>query len=603
MCSQRRIEFAMSRESENCSTHLLKAVEKDLDANYHRVALAHPNRAIATWYLLTVLEDFFRGLFTQTEDEHAPIVEHHLDSQKYSARFALDRIRKECIDTSSASIPVRVIPKLYLKTAELLQAGADFRGANQLCTAAYAGTVRLTEGEQTIDIAIDDIQHDKRYAALELLGHAPLDVIDHSANLYAWARREEFRPPIVEAIARSTRISGKRILYNYDPRLAVPLAKEMMQPPSMVPEGWKFPWGGPSETILLINAMCVRCMYHWIAVHFGAGLHGLRGGGEASLLHVTTMAELVTDLDAMCSLGKSRIRSFLQYLTYGYATKTPDPALQPIIALINGVVAVPCLLYLSSNYDRSLLVLQARVDSGVFDGLSKLFEADMIRDLLEKIQPRWPFAKGNLTLRADGAFEEIDLLVVDPSSRTILACELRWMLQPGDPREVQNRKNACRQKVGQLARKVQWLKERAHLALDALGVASADAADWLIEGAVVVKTFGGTLSDNCKIPIMTDRIFVQGMQNASSLLHFADWSQSLLWLPQENVHFRIVQQEFPLSALGKDLVTFGLEKLLPSRAYVEFVDKSLSNLGVFVRVECSPLSTRWHETQSRGMRS
>ena len=548
----------------------------DLDANYHAVAIAHPNRAVAIWYLLTVLEDSFRGLFTLTDDEHAPIVEFQLDSQKYSARFALDRIRQECTDKSSASTPARVIPKLYIKTAELLQAGVDFKAANQLCSAAHAGTVLFTEGDQTIDIVFDDIHHDRRYAALELLGHMPLDVINHSANLYAWARREELRPAIVEAIARSTRISSQRVLYAYDPRLAVALAEEMMQPPSMVPEGWRFPWGGPYETILLINAMCVRCMYHWIAVHFGAGLHGLRGGGEASLLHVTTMPQLVADLDAMCSLGEPRIRSFLQYLSYGYAAKTPDPAMQPIVTLTDGAVAVPCLLYLSSNHERNLLGLQARIDSKTFDGMSKLFEADMVRDLLEKIRPRWPLAKGNLTVRADGGFEEIDLLVADPSSRTILVCELRWMLQPGDPREVQNRKNACREKVGQLAPNRPWVPATTRLAQDAQGVASPDAADWRIDGVVVIKTFGGTLSDNVKIPIMTERIFMQGMQNASSLRHFADWSQSLHWLPQEGVHFRIVPQEMPLSALGKHLVAFGIEKLLPLRTYVEFVERSLA---------------------------
>lgn len=551
---------------------LHEAVERDLDANYHQVAIAHPNLTVATWYLLTVLEDSFRGLFTLTKDEDAPIVEFQLDSQKYSVRFALDRIRQECSDKSSAAIPAHVVPKLYIKTAELLQAGVDFKAANQLCSAAYAETVLFTEGDQTIDIAFDDLHHDKRYAALELLGHMPLDVIDHSANLYAWARRQDIRPPIVDAIARSTRISGQRVLYDYEPHLAVALAEEMMQSPSMVPEDWRFPWGGRHETTLLINAMCVRCTYHWIAVHFGASLHGLRGGGEASLLHVTTMPSLVTDLNAMCSLDETKIRNFLQYLRYGYATKTPDPALQPIVALANGLVAVPCLLYLSSNYERNLLGLQARIDSNTFDSMSKLFEADMVRDLLEMIRPRWPLARGNLTLRADGGFEEIDLLIADPGSRTILACELRWMLQPGDPREVQNRKKACREKVGQLARKVQWLQTRAHLALDALGATYADATEWNIEGVVVIKTFGGTLSNNAKLPIMTERIFVQGMQNASSLHHFAGWSQSLGWLPQEGVHFRIVPQEMPLNALGKHLVAFGIEKLCPLRTYVEFVE-------------------------------
>lgn len=68
------------------------------------------------------------------------------------------------------------------------------------------------------------------------------------------------------------------------------------------------------------------------------------------------------------------------------------------------------------------------------------------------------------------------------------------MLQPGDPREVQNRKKACHEKVTQVARKVQWLQPRAHALLDVLGIEVANSDAWQVEGVVVIKTFGGTLS-------------------------------------------------------------------------------------------------------------
>ena len=556
-------------------TQIHEAVERDLDANYHRIAIPHPNKIFATWYLLTVLEDFLRNLFVLTDDDHGPIIEFQMDCQKYSIRFALDRLRIECKDRSNAATPSRVVPKLYVKAAELLQAGVDFKAAHQLCSAAHAGSVKFTECGNSIDIAFDEAQHDKRYAALELLGHMPLDVIDHSANLYAWARKDEFRPRIVEAIAHSARISNKQVFYEYEPPLAFALAQEMMQPPSLVPEGWRFPWGGRHETILLINALCIRCMYHWIAVHFGAKYYGLRGGGETSLLHVTSTPRLVTEIGEMCSLDEATIRSFAQYLTYGYSMKNPDPALQPIIALGNGQVAVPCLMLLSSNYDRNLLGLQARIDSSTFNSMSKLFELGMVSELLTTISPRWPLTKGNVTIRADGGFEEVDLLIADPASHTILVCELRWMLQPGDPREVQHRKKACWEKVAQLSRKVQWLRTRKRHALDLLGIPTSGVEEWQIEGIVVIKTFGGALSRSAEYPIMTERVFSQGIQHASSLRHLVDWSQSLCWLPQENIHFRIVPQDVHLSALEKELSTHGIEKLCSSRHYAEFVKKSL----------------------------
>lgn len=556
-------------------TQLHEAVEADLDHNYHSVPVAHPNKAIATWYLCTVLEDNLRLLLTRTPDADASVVELHLDRQKYAARFALARIKDECKDHSSVLLPRRVVPKLYLKSMSLLMAGIDYMGATQLCSAAHVGTLRFEECDERIDIVVNTANHDKRYAALELVGHFVPDMVDHTARLYAWSRSEELVPPVVSAIARLAQVVGDTIVYEYEPSFAVGLSEEMSQPPEMVPEGWIFPWGGRKETQLLINALCVRCMYHWISVEFGAQLNQLRGGGEASLFFVTAKSRLIQDLNEMCSLGESVIRSFVQYLTYGFSMNIPDPALQPIIPLGDGMVGIPCLMFLSSNYERNLLSLQARIDSSTFDSKSKLFEDGMVRDLLQKILPRWPLAKGNVTVRSDGKFEEIDLLIADPSSQTLLVCELRWMLQPGDPREVNNRKKVCWEKVQQLARKVSWLRQRKEAALSVLNIEGVDTQTWQVEGVVVIQTFGGALSRKPEFPIMPSAGFVQGIEHADSLRHFASWSQSLSWLPQEGVHFRMVPQEMDLSALSKPLVVSGIEKLCSPQKYANFVKQSV----------------------------
>jgi hypothetical protein len=153
------------------------------------------------------------------------------------------------------------------------------------------------------------------------------------------------------------------------------------------------------------------------------------------------------------------------------------------------------------------------------------------------------------------------------------------MLQPGDPREVQNRKKVCWQKVGQLERKVHWLRRRIATALQALDIEVSDAENWRIEGVVTIKTFGGALSKKAALPIMTERIFMQGLQQASTLRDFSAWSQSLCWLPKKDVHFRVVPQKTPLPGLGKNLISLGIEKLCPLQIYNEFVDLSLRSVA------------------------
>lgn len=555
---------------------LLASVEAELDAYYHRQVLPHPNGPIAAWYFLTILEDNQRWVLVRSDDSQATTVEYLMDRMKYSARFALDRIRKECTDKSKTTLPDCVTKKHYLIAGGLLMAGIDFMSATQLCSAAHAGSVKFQEMDATIEVYFDERYHDKRYAALEMMGHTPDGVVAHVGFLYAWARNSGMRPPILEEIALSVRIVERQVIYHYQADRAVRLAAELEQPPFIIPEGWKFPWGGREQTTLLINALCIRCVYHWVAVHFGASKHGLRGGGKASILLVLSRDQLVRDIKEMSSLPEGVIRSFIQYLTYGYEMKTPDPALQPLVSLGDGMVAVPPMFFLSSNRERNLLSLQARIEQSKFNVMSKLFELDMVRDLLEEVRPRWQLTKGNVTVRVGAESEEIDLLVADPVSKTLLVCELRWMLQPGDPREVQTRKKVCWEKVDQLHRKVEWLRPRIATVLEQqFEIDSSCSYDWRVHGIVVIKTFGGALSTRDEFPIMTADLFALGMTRAASLAQFTSWSQSLDWLPQEGVHFQIHPREDELMVCGKRLVSQGLEELATRRTYMDFVKRTL----------------------------
>ena len=557
------------------STSLLALIEADLDSRYHRQPLPHQNKKIATWYLLTVLEDNQRWLLVQADDSQAWNVEITLDRLKYSAKFALQRIQKVCIDASKAGLPGCIAPKFYLKAGGLLMAGVDFMAATQICAAAHSGSATFLERETTIEVALDELQQDKRYGALEFYGYLA-NSFSHVGFLRTWVRSPELRPSILKDIARSTRILNRQVTYQYQVNFAIRLASELRQPSFLIPAGWKFPWGGRDQTTLLINALCVRCLYHFVAIHFGAEEHRRRGGGEASILLVISRDQLVNDIRQMSSLSDSVIRSFVQYLTFAYKMESPDPALQPLVPLGDGYLALPAMLFLSSNHERNLLSLQARIEPVEFNGMSQKFERDMIGALFRKIKPRWQLSKDNVTVRIDGKSEEIDLLIADPSSKTLLICELRWMLGPGEPREVQNRKKVCGEKVEQLRRKVEWIRHRIPTVLEKqFEMDGTCTGDWRAAGVVVINNFGGTVSRQAEFPIMRDDLFLLGMMEVTSLAQFASWSQSLTWLPQEDIHFQIHAREEEYMVCGKKLISKGLERLATRDAYEHFVRQTL----------------------------
>jgi hypothetical protein len=146
----------------------------------------------------------------------------------------------------------------------------------------------------------------------------------------------------------------------------------------------------------------------------------------------------------------------------------------------------------------------------------------------------------------DGEEEEIDAIFISELERRIVICELRWMLGPGDPREVQNRKKVCLEKVTQLKRKVGLASKRPDvLAATIFGLKPA-ATDWVVDGVVLIAGFAGTRSPDPHFPIMPVRFFELALNQVSSLAALTEWCQGLSWLPKEGRHFTVIEQEISL---------------------------------------------------------
>lgn len=478
-------------------------------------------------------------------------------------RYVLDRIAKESRDHTWAEVPRRVVPKLYKLAGDVMLAGVDYALASQVCGALHTGTATAIDDTDAYRMRIDEEHHDKAYSALELFGVAKTESIDYATLLFHWIRNPSAVPTPVRQIANSVNVNKRLVSYKYQQDLALRLVPHIPQPPYLIPQEWKFSWGGRSEVTLLLNALSLRCIYHILAIHFGAIVSGLRGGGDSSIVLVLSREQLITDLELMSSLSRSRIQKFINSLTWGRDTNTPDPALQPLILIGAGIYAIPCIHLLSSSQERNLLSLMARTQPQTFDAQSQLFEKDMIAALKLSPRPTGVEERTNLRLRLDGGEEEIDLLLIDEHNRRLMVCELRWMLGPGDPREVQNRKSECLKKVKQVGRKVEWISARPGAAASiALGrqVVTENNDRWATTGVVLIAGFGGTRSPNPKHPIMPVSLFERAMGKAPSLEVLAAWCASSSWLPQEGKHFTTVSMELTLDG-SKPLLLEGMDTI------------------------------------------
>lgn len=497
-------------------------------------------------------------------------VVYFLDRYKFALRHCLATVYQQAVDRTAMAMPTRVVPALYVRTHQFLAAGIDYSVATQICTSAYAGGARVVNEGEAFSVELNEQFTDMRYGALELLRQSAGEVVVSFAGLlWVWIRHwEEHLPTVAHQIAGSTRLSNRRIRYNYEPELSYQLAQSVPQPPLFIPDGWQFPWGGRGETTLLVNSLCLRVLYHLIAVHFGAGRIGLKGGAEGDICLCLPLQQWVQDIAMLSGLDAVQIKLFINYLTYGHGVESPDQALQPFVPLGEQRLGVAGIGLLSSDVERNLLTLQARLEPRLFDSQSSIFEAEMTRQLSAVFEEKWPLVAANRTFRLGNTKEELDLLICEPETKTVVVLELRWMLPPADPREVQAKKRVCSQKVDQVARKLDAAKANLKTMLQvAFGIAVESPSDWNIHAAVVIQGFGGAVTQRELIPVVPDWVLEAGVRTGSSLNRLAKWIQSPDWLPVEGRDYAVGENPAELSPMRVGFP--GLVPIRPGRAYLE----------------------------------
>ena len=558
---------------------LLAKVERLVDEKYLSLELPHLDWSLVAWYLLTSLEDHEIWMFRSAakDDSLRRSLENLTDRMKYSIKHALLRARSEIKTDSNHKLPRKVVPILYRRASKIIEEGVGYSTAIQIISSVYEKKISLASSGDSIKIEVlDDIYHDISYSVLEVIGHIEPETITYSLIFYSWLCNKDETPLAVRLITESVSLKNRILQYKYNPGFAYGLAQSLSQQPYLIPDDWEFEWGGRTETTLLLNSLAIRCMYHLVAVDFGARKYDLKGGGEESLVLVLTREQLVTDLIEMSSLEDSTVGIFVDCLTFGNRVDVPDPALQPFIKLSGGRFALPCLHIITSHLERNLLSLQARQAPKKFDSQSNLFEIKMTNEIIFNIKEKWPTHKANIHATLAGHTEELDLVIVDQDSKSLFIGELRWMLPPGDPREVQNRKKECGKKVKQLQRKIKFIKDNVACFMENYFKIKVDKT-WDVYGAVIIEGFGGAKSTDPNLPVIIKYIAELGLENSNSIRQFGTWCSSGEWLPQDGTHYDRGHDRIETNEESIEYSTIGT--LCTPYEYREFLTESLKRFS------------------------
>lgn len=511
-------------------------IEAWVDAKFDSTPIPHPFRDVSLWHLLMVCEDkarmHFNGMIKKSPNE----IDKFIDELKYSMKHCTQRILSEAKFTESYPIPKKTDPKVYVKCSKLISEGLWHATMSRIFSSYHAGLSTIEINSQGQHWLVYRPEFDIRYSALEILNHGQEAMFDITTLIFHLLSGADDSPELNAFFEISTRIRDRRVTYRYEIGGIHHLSQIVPQRPLVIPDSFTFAWGSGLDTQALINSLQIRCAYHILCIDFAAKKFRIPGGFESSLILILSREELIHDLAYLADFSAERISKFIDFLTLGRSTESPDLALQPLVQAANGLYMLPCMFIISNNLQRNILSLMARIQTKDFDGQSNLFERGMIAKLIDA-SSRWPKYEDNKMFRAGGQKEEIDLLLVDQESKLLLTLECAWMLQPGDPREVFNRLNTCAKKVDQIERKRRFLRENLREILQSMSLNPVEVDQWSVEGFVVIEGFGGQQSRAADLPIVSMSALSVALSNCETLSAVYRWACSLEWLPQPGAHF------------------------------------------------------------------
>lgn len=468
-----------------------------------------------------------------------------VDTMKYALRLCLNK--GYSLPSADFFDSHMVLDKEQTSIAsEALDKASDYSKVCRIFALIHEGLLeyKISDNNQTIYLEPKEVSFS--FSSLEVLASA-YEKKRHSGNndFFNWIYNN-YLPPFLSYELSKAKISKGRIKLHYCTFTLKILAEEQSYEGSLIPLSWKFPWKASvkstREFIVALNALM---LYHVSLVHFGT-YEKVEGYGVNDICMIVGKKKLSRILSSVSGINDKEALEIIAFLTLGAHTTTPDPALQPIIELEREVLMLSPFLTLNNDFERNLLSLNARIDPKGFDSQSNIFEKIMttkLKDIIEGTD--FTFFPSTTTNSKNGINEEIDSIVIDEKNSTILILELRWMLQPGDAREVINRKKACHEKVKQLKRKLLHVEHNLKEVFSKCGIESHDTKrNWSIHGIVLVDGYSGVLSSEPNIaPILPLNVLEKSINSFNNLDLYCHWIKGHKWLPQREIHYNMVETE------------------------------------------------------------
>lgn len=343
------------------------------------------------------------------------------------------------------------------------------------------------------------------------------------------------------SVLSKTSIINDSFKLNFNPKLIIELKDHLQETHRLrftLPEDWKFQHFSIrefKEVFTTIQSMS----YGWFMARQFACAKGVTALGFKDALWTPGRAELISRLSRYTRIAQDKVNKIVEYLTFGQVgIRNPDIAIQPIVDLRNGDLAISTFVFLNVNCERNLCVLlnQIHKERKIYSRLVKDKENKLRDEIIDRINDTGYEVKYGVLNDTD-----VDFAIVDRNKKKCIAIELKWFIEPAEIREVIQRSEEVKKGIRQ-AKKIAalWDANDKQLVNDILEI--DDSFDFL---AVVapVTSIGNPSSQDVSVPVIKTWHLIEEILKVDDLGIVMEWLRNKDYLPKRDVDFKIEEVE------------------------------------------------------------
>jgi hypothetical protein len=253
-------------------------------------------------------------------------------------------------------------------------------------------------------------------------------------------------------------------------------------------------------------------------------------------------------LTKVSALKPEMVVDILRDLTFG-ATKTLDLYVHPFVELSEkrALLGIVPHFPLKSRPDENILRVCSLLRPALYDVITNTKENQMREELKSKAHPVFKVG-GPRAL--PGGLPDIDVIVEDVGTSTVLIAELKWLRKTIRSVEHVTQESSFLHGVSQMQKIREFLEGNPRFLLDRKDLSQELPAYRKVHYLVVPRDYFVWIDPSCGIPVVDFEPLCRGLARHGNLAEAIDELLKFDWLPTEGADFAINYEPFTVSGVS-----------------------------------------------------